>query len=303
MYEILKHRIATKVAFSWYGSRRAIESHHQLHLSSSVHADPAAIRTTKQLYNPKLAPLQEINAFRHQIRSHWESISTPYPEPGIRLILKENTETFTTTMHDYQIQLTQLACKVQSHRDDILSDAILRLGDLYNAYNYPQDLTELFGLEYSFPSLLPPGDLPSHIYNAQYKQAQQRLDEAVTLAQQAFTAELADMVATLQDRLQPNPDGTKKIFHDTALTNLTDFFDRFAKLNFNSDKDLNDVVAQAKALTQGISTKELRSLPELRKQISTGLATVAQHLQPLIITQPRRRLLKPLPAQPQLASA
>jgi hypothetical protein len=63
----------------------------------------------------------------------------------------------------------------------------------------------------------------------------QRFDEAVQLAEQAFLEELGQLVAHLTERLTGQADGKPKIFRDSAIGNLTEFFQRFRRLNVRSN--------------------------------------------------------------------
>ena len=58
---------------------------------------------------------------------------------------------------------------------------------------------------------------------------QSRFAEAVQRAEQAFVEELSKLVAHLTERLSGESDGKPKIFRDSAVTNLADFFERFRR--------------------------------------------------------------------------
>ena len=64
-----------------------------------------------------------------------------------------------------------------------------------------------------------------------------RFEEAVRLAEQAFTEEFARLVAHLTERLSGvGEDGKPKVFRDSAVDNLAEFFDRFRALNVRSQR-------------------------------------------------------------------
>lgn len=65
------------------------------------------------------------------------------------------------------------------------------------------------------------------------------------LAETAFTAEFSKLVAHLTERLSGQEDGKPKVFRDSAIENLTTFFDRFRHLNVQSSERLNSLVEQA----------------------------------------------------------
>lgn len=67
---------------------------------------------------------------------------------------------------------------------------------------------------------------------------QARFDEAVHLAEQAFTEKLAGLVSHLTEWLSGQEDGKPKVFRDSAMENLTDLFERFWHLDIRSSEQL-----------------------------------------------------------------
>ena len=100
------------------------------------------------------------------------------------------------------------------------------------------------------------------------------LDEAVQLAEQAFLDELAKLVEHLGERLNGETDGKPKVFRDTAVTNLTEFFERFRALSVHSNDQLDDLVQRAQRLMNGVEpTEDLRK--ELVKWVRTEIGPIA----------------------------
>src|SRR5205814_1427216 len=131
--------------------------------------------------------------------------------------------------------------------DEIKADAHRRLGRLYSPDDYPPEVRGLFAVEWDFPSVEPPSylmRLHPDLYAAEQARIAQRFEEAVQLAEQAFLAEFSKVVSHLTERLSGDATGDKKVFRDTAITNLTEFFDRFRKLNVQSNEQLDRLVDQ-----------------------------------------------------------
>ena len=87
---------------------------------------------------------------------------------------------------------------------DLRTDARHRLGDLFDSADYPPSLDNLFDVVWDFPSFEPPDylrQLSPELYAQECQRVQARFDEAVQLAEQAFTDELANLVSHLTDRL------------------------------------------------------------------------------------------------------
>src|SRR5262249_4261071 len=116
------------------------------------------------------------------------------------------------------------------------------LARLYNATDYPESLIGLFDVNWEFPSVEPPAyleRLSPELYRKESERVAARFDEAVGLAEEAFLAELDRLVTHLTERLSGQEDGKPKVFRDSAIENLTEFFSRFRRLNIRSNEQLD----------------------------------------------------------------
>jgi hypothetical protein len=87
-------------------------------------------------------------------------------------------------------------------------------------------------------------------------------------------------------------DGKPKIFRDSAVTNLTEFFERFRQLNVRSNEQLDDLVAQAQRVVRGIQPQKLRDSANLRQHVGSQLVGVQSVIDGLLIDRPRRNILR-----------
>jgi hypothetical protein len=121
---------------------------------------------------------------------------------------------------------------------------------------------------------------------------QERFGEAVRLAEEAFTGELAKLISHLTERLSGAEDGRPKIFRDSAVTNLTEFFERFGELNVGSSEQLDRLVTDARRIVRGIGPQDLRDSQALRQHVATEMSRVQSVLDGLLIDRPRRNILR-----------
>jgi hypothetical protein len=119
-----------------------------------------------------------------------------------------------------------------------------------------------------------------------------RFEEAIRLAEEAFTGELAKLVSHLAERISGQEDGKPKIFRDSAITNLTEFFERFGQLNVRSSEQLDNLVTQAQRIVRGVEPQELRDSSKLRQHVATQLAGVQSVLDGMLVDRPRRNILR-----------
>ena len=121
---------------------------------------------------------------------------------------------------------------------------------------------------------------------------QERFDEAVQLAEQAFIEEQLQLISHLTERLGGQEDGKPKVFRDSAVGNLRSFFERFQSLNVRSNEQLDSLVSQCGEIVQGVEPQALRDNGGLRQQVATQLSGVQSVLDGLLVDRPRRRILR-----------
>src|SRR5262249_47441388 len=112
----------------------------------------------------------------------------------------------------------------------------------------------------------------------------------------AFVNEFAGIVAHLTERLHGGPQGERQVFRDSAVTNLTEFFERFKHLNVNSSQELDRLVEQAQELVRGLTPQGLRDNDDRRRRGATDLSQVQAALDGMLVDRPRRRIIRATPS-------
>lgn len=149
--------------------------------------------------------------------------------------------------------------------------------------------------ELDIPSFEPPSYLRQvspEIYQQESLRIAARFEEAVQLAETAFTEELSKLVAHLTDRLSDQEVSKPKVFCDWAVENLMTFFERFRHLNVQSSEQLDGLIARAQQIVRGIQPQQLRDDQAFRQQISSQLSVVQSQVERMLIDRPRRNILR-----------
>ena len=85
-----------------------------------------------------------------------------------------------------------------------------------------------------------------------------------------------------------------KVFRDSAVTNLSEFFWRFKELNVRSNAELDRLVETAQKAVRGVGPQALRNDQSLRQRLAGQLTVVANSLDAMMVDKPRRRILRPM---------
>ena len=286
---------AVRVSLSWFGTRKSLNAEQKAEAAEPFNAEAKFLSAGKKLLDTTHPAYKAVTAVRGKVIAYWKSMSLPYPEPGIRLIKQDRIEEFASKMREFQDELAEAVQALDRQYHELKTTARQRLGSLYNSSDYPASLEGLFSLSFDFPSVQPPDylqQLNPELYQQECQRVQQRFDEAVRLAEEAFTAELAKLVSHLTERLSGQEDGRQKIFRDSAIENLTEFFGRFRELNVRSSEQLDQLVGQAQRVIRGVEPQDLRDNARLRQHVATEMSRVQSVLDGMLVDRPRRNILR-----------
>jgi hypothetical protein len=286
---------AVRVSLSWFGTRKSLTAEQKSQAADTFGAEGAFLSAGKKLLDTKHEAYKALTAVKGRIVALWKSMSLPYPEPGVRLIRQDQIDTFNTQLETLKLELEEAVVRLDQHYEHLKSAARSRLGSLYNPADYPMSLLGLFQVAWDYPSVEPPdylAQLNPGLYQQECERVAARFDEAVQLAEQAFMEELQSLVTHLTERLTGQSDNRPKVFRDSAVGNLTEFFQRFRQLNVRSNDQLDALVAQCQQVIRGVEPQTLRDNQGVRQRVATQLSQVENVLDTLLVGRPRRNILR-----------
>src|SRR5580693_4718965 len=96
---------AVRVSFTWFGVRKTLSSEQKAEAAQQFGAEGQYISMAKKLLDNKHEAFQQVTGIRSQIISFWKGLSLPYPEPGVRLIRREEVDKFHDRMTTFRDEL------------------------------------------------------------------------------------------------------------------------------------------------------------------------------------------------------
>ena len=286
---------AVRLAFTWLGVRKTLSREQKAEAADAFGAEGEFLSAGKKLLDTRHTAYKAVTAIRGRLIANWRHMTLPYPEPGLRLLPRSRIEVFNRLQSDLRQELAEAVVDLDQHYSELKRAARTRLGRLYDDSDYPSSLVGLFEVSWDYPSIEPPNYLQQispQLYEEECRRVAARFEEAVELAESAFIDELAKMVAHLTERLSGSEDGKPKIFRDSAVENLQEFFERFRALNVRSSEQLEALVNQCQRVVRGAPAQSLRDDPALRTRIASQLSGVNAALEGLLVDRPRRSLLR-----------
>jgi hypothetical protein len=292
---------AVRVSFTWMGVRKTLSPQQKAEAADQFEAEAKFVSASKKLIDTQHPQFRKVTAVRGAVLQYWREQSLPYPEPGLRLIPQQQIEPFDAALHQYRRELADAVLELDVVYSELRSASRDRLGRLFNPTDYPASLVGEFQMGWEFPAVEPPDylqQLSPELYEQQCRRVQARFEEAVELAEQAFSEELSKLVEHLSERLSGSDDGKPKVFRDSAVENLQEFFERFRRLNIRSNQQLDEIVDRARNLLDRVEPQALRTNTLLRTRMATQLSQVQASLDGLMVDRPRRSILRPTREEP-----
>ena len=293
--ELQASMAAVRLQMKWFGTRRSVAASQKYQAADMFDAESNFVSMGKKLLDTNHPAWRKLVAVRTRILTTWRNSTLPYPEPGTRLIRRQILEDFTETMNSLRRELQEAGEELAYYYDELREAARARLGRLYNPDDYPATMSGLFDVIIDHPNFEAPAYLrlvSPTLYQQEADRIRHRFEESVKLAEDAFLGELSKLVEHLTERLSGSDDGKPKIFRDTVVTNLVEFFERFRRLNIGSSEDLDRMVSDVRRIVGDTTADDLRNSAPLRQHVAVELSRVQASLDGLMVDRPRRNLIR-----------
>jgi hypothetical protein len=177
----------------------------------------------------------------------------------------------------------------------LVENAKEQLKDQFDAGNYPsvRALRSAVWVERRFLDFGVPSEakIGKALWESEKKKAEETWTNAAYDIQEALRDAFRSLVGHLAERLEPTPDGEKKVFKDTAVEKLLEFIDLFKARNIAGDAELEGLVIRARDVLKGKKPDKLRTSSVARGEVAGEMARVQAALDKLLEKAPKRRIV------------
>ena len=245
----------------------------------------------KYLVNPEsLAPVKAVVS---RARVSIDKLALPFPIKGLTLVPKEMLKRVDEGLGELKTEFTAEVKEFLGHYEFEREKAERNLAELFNALDYPLDISAKFKFEWRFLTLDVPGRsriLSAEIYEREKLKFQSMMEETRELAMTALREEFNSIVQHMLDRLTGEEDGKPKRFKASMIVKMQAFLATFDDRNLFDDDVLANLVNKAKDIVSDVSAEGLRENARLRKKITSKMAAVKNAIDKAIEDLPRRKI-------------
>ena len=171
-----------------------------------------------------------------------------------------------------------------------------RLGSLYRESDYVADnmVAGQFYVRSRILSFGVPESLASisqEVYQQVVAWAEEDWREAAEEVRYALRIAYKELVDNLVTRLQPGPDGTKKVIRSSTVERLQEFIELFNDRNVVDDAELRLLVEQARSIISEVDSGDLRKDGTLRGVVLDGFRAISDNLEGMVEDEPVRHII------------
>jgi hypothetical protein len=118
------------VSFTWFGTRKALTAGQRAEAAEAFGAEGKFLSAGKKLLDTRHPQFKVVTGIKGQATAYWRSISLPYPEPGLRLIRRDQIAEFIGTMRERKRELDTAVRALDRELESLKLAARDRLGRL-----------------------------------------------------------------------------------------------------------------------------------------------------------------------------
>ena len=254
---------------TWTG--RKLDKRASQDVTAQASAQKGVANVNKKLLGD-CAELDAVQKFTAKARNVHYAMTMPWSDTGLRLLPTTQYFKYHREMSTLQAEYERLVNVFLQAYDWEISQAQVKLGDLFNSDEYPtaDSLTSKFKFKMNYMPLADAGDWRVDIGNeAKDVLATQYESYYATQLQTAMGdvwARAHDALTKMSERLDYSDGATKKIFRDSLVDNVMDIIELLGACNITNDPTMELAQKQLSTAMRGITPDALREDAYLRAE-------------------------------------
>ena len=291
---------AARVSFTWLGTQKTLTRRAERPGRRGLRRrGPVPLRRQEAPRHPPPGlPRRHGDPRQGRLRTG-RGMSLPYPEPGVRLIRQDRVEEFAAQMADFRVELDDAVAEPRPPlRRAEAGRRASGSASLFNPADYPETLVGLFAVHVGLPqrraARLPGAALARPSTSRSGPGWRRGSRRPCSWPSRRSSRSSPGWSPTCPSAITGvGEDGQPRVFRDSAVDNLSEFFGRFRELNVRSQR------AARRAGRAGPAGGAGRGRPGPARQPGAAPAggdasspQVQSALDAMLVERPRRRILR-----------
>lgn len=273
---IARSALLVDLFISTYSGRKQDKRTQDEVTASKGAASKRAASVYKSLF-ADCAELDAVNKFQSRARQVHYKLTLPWSDNGARLIPVKSLLDYKSVMNEQEQEFQNLVNKFLDRYDTLVAAAAFKLGTLFDRSEYPtrEQVARKFSFDTTFTPMPTAGDfrldIETEVQNDLVQEYERKLQSRVEEAMNDAWTRLHGVLSKISDRLTPEENGKRKIFHESMLTNADELCELLTTLNVTGDEKLESARVKLRNALLGVSAKELREVESARVEVKRSV--------------------------------
>ena len=244
------------------------------------------VRARKRVINS--SAMSDLRSIRYKVKRMLRTYAlNSMFRPGVYAIPVQHVDYVDSVLKGADNNMHSVREKLQAEWPSVIKDAKERLGDLFDAADYPSAEEAANELQLSFrymaiaetPAILK--TIAADVYKEDVERAKKETEKELEAFRLHLRAALLEIVENMRKTLQ-KPDGDRKVFGQRFFKRLDEFMATFQVRNLSDDGELKKVVAQLKKVADGTDLTTLKEDAPTQKALNKTLKGINTELDKLV---------------------
>ena len=244
------------------------------------------VRARKRVINS--SAMSDLRSIRYKVKRMLRTYAlNSMFRPGVYAIPVQHVDYVDSVLKDADNNMHSVREKLQAEWPPVIKDPKERLGDLFDAADYPSAEEAANELQLSFrymaiaetPAILK--TIAADVYKEDVERAKKETEKELEAFRLHLRAALLEIVENMRKTLQ-KPDGDRKVFGQRFFKRLDEFMATFQVRNLSDDGELKKVVAQLKKVADGTDLTTLKEDAPTQKALNKTLKGINTELDKLV---------------------
>ena len=244
------------------------------------------VRARKRVINS--SAMSDLRSIRYKVKRMLRTYAlNSMFRPGVYAIPVQHVDYVDSVLKDADNNMHSVREKLQAEWPSVIKDAKERLGDLFDAADYPSAEEAANELQLSFrymaiaetPAILK--TIAADVYKEDVERAKKETEKELEAFRLHLRAALLEIVENMRKTLQ-TPEGDRKVFGQRFFKRLDEFMATFQVRNLSDDGELKKVVAQLKKVADGTDLTTLKEDAPTQKALNKTLKGINTELDKLV---------------------
>lgn len=210
----------------------------------------------------------------NEARDFHYTYTLPWTNEGARILTACGYMTYMPKMRQYKQLFDTAVTQFALDYPQLKRDAPQRLNGLYNAADYPEEITDRFRFEVVLNPLPDSNDFRVHLTDTEVAGIKEQIAEQTKAAQAAAMADVWQRVYTAVSHMATRLASPEAVFRNTLVKNVRELVTLLPSLNLTADANLIAVCQEIDTTLGAHDAEELRESQTKRADVARAAAAI-----------------------------